>query len=72
MVIEGDVAGRKAGSVTYSLRPVAKGTRFERELIYPARNLLFATLSRISINSRVEDESDRAVHNLKRVLETPP
>jgi len=69
-VIDGDVEGHKAGTVTYSLTPVTDGTRFERELTYPARNLLFAILNRISIKSRVEEESDRAVHTLKRVLET--
>ena len=70
-IIEGDVDGRKAGVIRYSLTPVAEGTRFERELIYPSPNLLFAMLNRISIRSRIEQESAQAVRNLKRVLESP-
>ena len=69
-VIEGDVDGRKAGVITYSLTPVAEGTRFERTFVYPSPNLLFAIINRISIRSKVEQESDRAVRNLKRVLES--
>ncbi len=68
-VIEGDVNGRNAGVITYSLTPTADGTRFEREFVYPSPNLLFALLNRISIKARVEEESDQAVRNLKRVLE---
>ena len=69
-IIEGDIDGRNAGLIRYSLTPVDEGTRFERELIYPSPNLLFAMLNRISIRSRVEQESDQAVRNLKRVLES--
>lgn len=68
-VLEGDVDGRKAGVIAYSPTPVAEGTRFVREFVYPSRNLLFAIMNRISIRSKVEQESDRAVHNLKRILE---
>jgi hypothetical protein len=71
-IIEGDIDGRNAGRITYALTPVAEGTRFERELIYQSPNLLFAMLNRISIRSRVEQESDEAVRNLKRVLESSP
>ncbi len=70
-VIEGDVDGRKAGVITYTLAPVAEGTRFERHFVYPSSNLLFAIVNRFSIRSKVEQESDRAVRNLKRVLESP-
>ena len=51
-IIEGDVDDHNAGTVAYWLTPVAEGTRFERELIYPARNFLFAILNQISIKSR--------------------
>jgi hypothetical protein len=71
-VIEGDVDGRQAGVITYALAPVAEGTRFDREFIYPSGNLLFAILNRASIRSQVEAESAQALVNLKRVLETPP
>jgi uncharacterized protein YndB with AHSA1/START domain len=68
-VIEGDVNGRNAGVITYTLTPVAEGTHFEREFIYPSPNLLFALLNRMTIKSRVVEESDQAVRNLKDVLE---
>lgn len=67
--IVGDVEGRDAGLIIYTLKPVAEGTRFEREFIYPSPNLLFAALNRISIRSKVEAESTQALGNLKRVLE---
>jgi hypothetical protein len=69
-IIEGDIDGRNAGVIMYSLAAVAEGTRFERQLIYPSPNLLFAMLNRVTIRSRVEQESDQAVRNLKRVLES--
>jgi uncharacterized protein YndB with AHSA1/START domain len=68
-VIEGDVDGRNAGVITYSLTPVSKGTRFERNFVYPSPNLLFAIINRISIRPQVEQEFDRAVRNLKRAVE---
>jgi hypothetical protein len=54
---------------SHSFAPVADGTRFEREFIYRSPNLLFALLNRISIEVRVEEESEQALRNLKRVLE---
>ena len=71
-IIEGDVDGRDAGVITYTLTPVTEGTRFEREFAYPSRTLFFAALNRISIRSRVEEESAQALQNLKRVLEGAP
>jgi len=59
-IIEGDIDGRNAGVIMYSLAPVAEATRFDRQLIYPSPNLLFAMLNRITIRSRVEQESDEA------------
>jgi len=67
--IGGDVDGRNAGVITYTLAPGAEGTRFEREFVYDAPNLLFAALNRISIRAQVEAESTQAVQNLKRLLE---
>ena len=69
-VIQGDVGGHKAGVITYSLTAVPEGTRFERKFVYPARSLLFAILNRVSIGKQVEQESDRAVHNLNRAVES--
>ena len=68
-IIEGDVDGRDAGVITYTLTAVAEGTRFERKFIYGSPNLLFAVLNRISLRAHVESESTQAVQNLKRVLE---
>jgi uncharacterized protein YndB with AHSA1/START domain len=68
-IIEGDVDGRKAGVITYTLAPVAEGTRFEREFVYDSPNLLFAVLNRTSLRTQVEAESTQAVQNLKRRLE---
>jgi uncharacterized protein YndB with AHSA1/START domain len=67
--IEATVEGRRAASVTYTLRPSAEGTRFERELIYPSRNLLFALLNGLSIREQVQAESAEAVARLKQRLE---
>jgi uncharacterized protein YndB with AHSA1/START domain len=71
-IIEGDVDGRDAGVITYTLTPVAEGTRFEREFIYPSPTLFFAALNRMSIRAKVEAESAQALENLKRVLESAP
>jgi uncharacterized protein YndB with AHSA1/START domain len=68
--IEATVEGHRAGSVTYTLSPSAEGTRFERELIYPSRNLLFAIINRLSIRRQVEVESAQALAQLKERLET--
>jgi len=68
-VIEGEVDGQKAAVITYSLSPVAEGTRFQREFIYDSPNLLFSMFNRISIRERVEAESTQGVQNLKQQLE---
>jgi uncharacterized protein YndB with AHSA1/START domain len=68
--IEATVEEHRAGSVTYTLSPSAEGTRFERELIYPSRNLLFAIVNRLSIRRQVEVESAQALAQLKERLET--
>lgn len=67
--IEATVEGRRAASVTYTLRPSGEGTRFERELIYPSRNLLFALLNSLSLREQVQAESTTAVERLKQRLE---
>jgi len=67
--IEATVEGRRAGSVSYSLSPSAEGTRFERELVYPSRNLLFSIVNRLTIRQQVEAESAEALARLKERLE---
>lgn len=73
-VIEGHgeddgVAGATLASISYTLTPDGNGTRFRRELVYPAPNLLFLALNAVFIRSRVEAESAQAVAQLKAVLE---
>lgn len=68
--IEATVDGRRAGSVTYTLGPDADGTRFERDLVYPSPNLLFALLNRLSVRDKVEAESSEALRRLKERVET--
>ena len=58
--------------ITYALTSSADGTRFQRTFVYPARNLLFSLLNRISIQSEVEAESEQAVQNIKRIVESQP
>jgi uncharacterized protein YndB with AHSA1/START domain len=67
--IRGDVEGRDAGVITYTLSPVAEGTRFDREFVYDSPNLVFAALNRVSLRAQVEAESALAVANLKQRLE---
>jgi uncharacterized protein YndB with AHSA1/START domain len=69
-VIAGEVNGRGAGVVTYTLASAGAGTRFEREFVYSSPNLLFALLNRLSIRAKVETESAEAVRRLKEVLES--
>lgn len=71
--IVGTIDGRRAGQVSYRVDADASDrtrTRFEREFVYFAPNLLFVLLDRLKIHALVEDESRRAVANLKRVMET--
>lgn len=73
-VIEGHgdddgVAGATLAKISYTLTPDSSGTRFRRELVYPAPNLLFLALNAAFIHSRVEAESAQAVAQLKAVLE---
>ena len=69
-VIAGEVDGRKAGAVTYTLTSAGAGTQFEREFVYSSPNALFAMLNRLRIRGEVERESAEAVRRLKQVLET--
>jgi uncharacterized protein YndB with AHSA1/START domain len=70
--IDGNIDGRPAGTVTYSLTSTAGGTRFEREFKYGAPSLWFAILNRLILRARVQSESDTAVLRLKSLLEATP
>jgi len=67
--IAGEIDGRAAGVVSYSLAPAAGGTHFVREFEYRAPNLLFALLNRFSLHARIDAESAQAVRQLKATLE---
>jgi hypothetical protein len=69
-VIVGEVDGRQAGVVTYTLERAGMGTHFERELLYSSPNLLFALLNRLRVRARVQSESAEAVRRLKLVIES--
>ena len=71
-VIAGELRGRKAGVITYTLASVGAGTRFDRELVYGSPNLLFVLLNRLSVRATIEGESAEAARRLKAVLESGP
>lgn len=85
-VIEGHIEGRQHGggqhgghadgghangTITYALKPATNGTRFEREFIYPTPNWFFRLMDALVIRRRVRHESEKAVQQLKAVLEQP-
>ncbi|MFM0094420.1 SRPBCC family protein [Paraburkholderia nemoris] len=70
--IDGKIAGRSAGTVTYSLTSTASGTRFERTFTYHAPSLWFAILNWLVLRARIQAESDTAVLQLKGLLEVTP
>ncbi|MGO4305804.1 MULTISPECIES: SRPBCC family protein [unclassified Cupriavidus] len=67
--IEGEIDGRAAGTVVYTLTPDGQGTRFEREFTYRAPTLLFSLLNWVALRQRVDSESAEAVRRLKARLE---
>lgn len=71
-VIDGNIDGRKAGVVAYTLAPQGAGTRFQRDFTYQSPNLLFAVLNRVMLRGRIEAESAEAVRRLKEALEKGP
>lgn len=68
-VIDGDIDGRPAGTVAYTLTPAGDGTRFERDFTYRAPTLLFSLLNWAALRQRIDDESAQAVRQLKAVLD---
>ncbi len=68
-VIEGEIDGRRAGTVAYLLTPVPQGTRFEREFRYVSPTLLFAILNRLVLRHQIEAESAQALLQLRQQLE---
>ncbi len=68
--IEGEIDGRIAGSVTYTLSPTSNGTHFLRNFEYPSPTILFAVANALVLRSRISDESNQAVTNLKTLLDS--
>lgn len=68
-VIDGEIDGRKAGTVAYTLTPDGAGTRFTREFTYRAPTLLFSILNWAALRKQIDDESMEAVQRLKARLE---
>jgi uncharacterized protein YndB with AHSA1/START domain len=69
--IDGVIAGRPAGTVSYALTPDADGTQFERTFTYRSPTLWFALLNAVLLRAKIQAESDEAVERLKDVLEQP-
>jgi uncharacterized protein YndB with AHSA1/START domain len=70
-VIDGIIEGRTTGgTVAYTLTARDGGTFFEREFTYPVPNILFGLLDTLVYRRRVQAESERALQNLKRKLES--
>ncbi len=68
-VIEGQVEKGGGGTITYALTPHGDGTRFERTFVYEMPNRLLGLLDALFIRRLMAKASERALQQLKRVLE---
>lgn len=69
-VIKGIIEGRtNGGTVSYKLFPKDEGTHFEREFDYPTPGLMFMLLDLLVVRRRIQAESQRAIRQLKGILE---
>jgi uncharacterized protein YndB with AHSA1/START domain len=69
-LIQAETEDGGGGTVAYTLTPKDGGTFFEREFDYRTPGWLFRLLDGVAVRRRIERESEQALHNLKRVLET--
>jgi uncharacterized protein YndB with AHSA1/START domain len=69
-LIQAEVEGGGGGTVAYTLTPDGDATLFEREFIYRTPGPLFKLLDVLYMRRRIEGESEQALRNLKRVLES--
>ena len=69
-VIEGIVGKSGGGTITYTLTPHPEGTKFDREFNYWFSNPLVYLLDRLFIRKRIEAESEKALQQLKNVVES--
>jgi uncharacterized protein YndB with AHSA1/START domain len=68
-VIDGRTENGGGGTITYTLRPHAGGTTFEREFVYSVSNPLLALIDRLVLRRRIKAESAEALRRLKDTLE---
>ncbi len=68
-VIDGESEDGGSGTITYTLRPDAGGTNFEREFVYAMPNRVLALLDRLILRRRIAAESSEALGRLKTALE---
>ena len=68
-VIEGEIEGRKAGTIAYTLTAQGQGTHFERDFSYTSPTLVFVVLNRLMLHRRIEAESTETLNRLKARLE---
>jgi uncharacterized protein YndB with AHSA1/START domain len=71
-VIDGALANGGGGRISYTLTAEGRTTKFEREFVYLAPNLLFVILDGLFVRDRIDDESAEALKRLKAVLESLP
>ncbi len=72
-VIEGKIVGRNnGGTITYTLIPDGRNTRFVREFCYQMPNLFWSLLDYLIFRHRIEAESKEALRCLREVLEALP
>jgi uncharacterized protein YndB with AHSA1/START domain len=70
-VIDGVLLERRGGgTVAYTLTAKNGGTFFEREFAYPTAGLFFRLIDALIYRRRVQAESEQALRNLKRKLES--
>src|SRR5690242_20677622 len=68
-VIKGLVGDIGGGTITYNLTAHPEGTNFEREFVYEFFNPLIAFLGRLFAHHKMEEESSKALQQLKQVME---
>lgn len=68
-VIDGKSSNGGGGRISYTLSTQGRGTRFEREFVYYAPNVLAVILDWLFVRERIDSESAEALRRLKVVLE---
>jgi uncharacterized protein YndB with AHSA1/START domain len=69
-VIQAGLEGGGGGTVSYTLTQDGGATLFEREFIYHTPGVIYDLLDILVMRRRIERESEQALRNLKRLLES--